>query len=408
VGGGAYPPQTIWRGSHSQAGPAITFVCGSGQSCNVRGLSLGNGNSQTSSGAPSHLAFDGINISDGAFVAFAGAPNGPQPTDIAYKNAHIWCMHNIAGAQAPNHPCGTHLIYLKSTDHFTARNVEIGPCMCNADAVSLATGVTTGPNPSNITLDGVYIHDLYDNCANVPAAIQSQYGSCAGLLGYGNDGCCDHVDGIQALAGDNVTIKNSRFYAINPRSSTTTGAAQCVFVESQNGGTESNWTFINNMMMGCNGTNPVSFGNSPQGLMTGYWRFYYNSIPQIDFYDAAGNGIFGANATVEVVGNIIRSRILHSNNSTSCSYTRNNGTVFAGVFHNNEWETGTTVCDPATETNAAAAFVSSNFFAPDLHLANATQWAVNHGEAVFCPATDIDGTARPINGVCDVGAYEAG
>jgi hypothetical protein len=291
---------------------------------------------------------------------------------------------------------------LKSTDNFTASNVEIGPVCCSGDGVVLGNGVVNGPPASNVVLDNLYIHDLYDSCGTVPASIVGQYG-CAGQ-GFG-DPCgapcnsAQHIDGIQALMGKNITVKNSRIYTINPGR-----PAQGIFFQAINciAPCFSNLTFENNLIPGI-GTLSLGLSGPGTNQVAGYVKVLYNTINGLFRIDSSGaNYMMAPGSSVYVVGNI-----LASSSAGVCAIKDGNGSSVSTVWHNNQVPSAASACDPTTDHVGPPAFVSTAPFGPSLHLAG-PQWALNHGEATYCPARDFDGDQRPMNGVCDVGADEAG
>jgi hypothetical protein len=393
VAGGTYPAQTITRTNPAKAAPAVTFQA-KGPVTVAGVLSLGVNNGQRSGDSPDNLAFDGININGGCLLTHYHSAGGtPQPTGLLFQNAHI---------QALNNSC--HLVYLNSSDNVVIRNVELGPMCCDGDAVELAIPRLGAPNPSNIVLDNLYIHDIYDSCARA-----ASFGPCT-VNGYGSGcGTCDHVDGIQGFGCDTCTISNSRIYAINPKTSSSTGAAQGIFFATSNGGTYSNLTFINNMVAcGC-GTNVFWLGSAPGlGGFSGYIRILYNSVQgSIAIDDRPGAQGMAAGTQVVYAGNIAAG--FHSapagEPATACYFTATNGSRITPVFVANMFASGS--CS-SSDRPGVPAWVSTNLFAPDFHLMSLAQPAVNGGASVYCPQADIDGQARPLNSACDIGADEAG
>ncbi|MDQ2943510.1 MAG: hypothetical protein M3R21_07575 [Candidatus Dormibacteraeota bacterium] len=371
----------------------ITFQAAAGQAVTVQNLlQLGP---DCCTGTPSYVTFDGIDV-NGCLVVKYDAPPQARPTHIAYKNAHIWATSDD----------GCHLVTILSTDSFTLSNVELGPMCCGADAIEL--GITTEgfPNPSNILIDRVYIHDIYDTCRNMPGALKGKYGCSS--TGYGDNGIGDHVDGIQAFGCSTCTISNSRIYAINPSSSSSTGAAQGIFFERANGGTYSNLTFINNMVAcGC-GSNVFSLGSAPNaGGFSGYIKFLYNSVQgRISIDDRAGASGLEPGTQVVFAGNIASG--FHSGTAgegdNDCYFTATDGSRIRPVFAANMF--GNVACS-ASDRPGTPTWVSTNFFTPDFHLATIAQ-AAAEGASDYCPSTDLDGNARPLGAGCHIGADQAG
>jgi hypothetical protein len=391
VAGGNYPAQTIVRGE-SDKNP-VTFQAASGQTVTVTGvLQLG---ANCCTGAPSYLTFDRINIANGCLHVTYGGRSRPS-TRITYKNAHIWATTSD----------GCHLVYLKSTDAFTLSNVELGPMCCGGDALEFGIPTEGDPNPSNILIDRVFIHDIYDTCRNMPSALKSQYG-CSGS-GYGDTGTGAHVDGIQAFGCTTCTIQNSRIYSINPTSATTTGAAQGIVFLPANGGTFSNLTFTNNMICGADGTVNFAMGGPGISIYSGYIKFLYNTLctqaPRI--YDSvARQRVLAPGTTVVFAGNIMPTHYTHDNTSTSCTFTAGDGSTITPIYKNNLWGAGS-ACD-SSDRLGSATFAAKDFFSPDLHLSG-QQTAINGGEAAYCPTLDVDGDRRAAGIACDIGADEKG
>lgn len=412
---GDYGSQTILRESHSQAGPVTRFICRTKNNCWIGGfLALGQNSGGTANGdndAPSYLAFSGINIKNGCFTTYyqepnpaQGIPNAPQPTQLSFSNAHI---------TEPNGAC--HMLNLNSVDHFTAKNVELGPMCCGGDAVELGIPRIGAPRPSNITLDGLYVHDIYDSCTHEQAALKARHRCIS--TGYGDNGQGDHVDGIQAFGCMTCRVENSRWYAINPTSRTSTGAAQAIFFQTANCTTTSfpdglcfkDLTFINNLVScGC-GT--VAFGLSVsagiQGTYGGTLKFLYNTVlsGSIAIRDDTTLKALAAGTRVVYVGNIAKPG--HYNGSTNCSWVAVDGATITPTARNNVASN----CAGKGNISGPASFVSSSYYRPDLRLSG-SQAAINGGESTYCGSgkdvtTDLFGTQRPVSSACDIGAQEA-
>jgi hypothetical protein len=338
-------------------------------------------------GTPSNVTLDRINIGNGCLSVMY---DHPQPSNITFKNAHVWATANAS----------CHLINLKSTSGFTLSNVDVGPMCCDGDGIELGIATPGDPNPTNIVMDRVYIHDIYDTCNNMPSGLKSQYG-CSGL-GFGDNGIGDHVDGIQAFGCSNCTLSNSRIYAINPRSASSTGAAQGVFYAVANGGTFSNLTFLNNMVAcGC-GMNVFGVGSAPQvGGVSGYVKFLYNSVQgSMTIDDRAGQSSLAPGTQIVYAGNITGG--IHSapagEAANACYFTATDGSRVTPTFAANLFPNFT--CSP-TDRTGLPSWLSTNFYAPDFHLSSTAQPARGTGASPYCPTTNIDGATRT---VCNIGA----
>jgi hypothetical protein len=283
-------------------------------------LSLGTSNGQASGNTPDYLAFDGINITGGCLFTYYNT--APQPTGLSFQNAHI---------QALNNSC--HLISLNSSNNVSIRNVELGPMCCNGDAVELGIPRSGAPNPSNIVLDGLYIHDIYDSCARAAA-----FGPCT-VSGYGS-GCssCDHVDGLQAFGGTNVTVKNTRVVAINPGGA----VGQGLFFQSANGGKFTNLTLQGNTV---NPTpnNDVSIAGPGNSVFLGSLNILSNNFPgDFSIYDWILNGtdsrVVAAGTSISMIGNTIG----HGSNvkKPTCTVTAGDGSTIVPTYSNNVFGNG--------------------------------------------------------------------
>jgi len=333
------------------------------------------------------VTLDRIDIANGCLTVLY---DRPQPSNIVFKNAHVWAT---ASASCP-------LINLRSTNGFTLSNVEVGPVCCDADGIVLGIGTPGDPNPSNIVIDQSYIHDAYDTCNNMPGNVKSQYG-CSGL-GFGDTGGGTHVDGLQAFGCSNCTVSNTRIYAINPRSASSTGAAQGIFFAVANGGTFSNLTFLNNMVAcGC-GMNVFGVGSAPQvGGVSGSIRFLYNSVQgPMTIDDRPGQSALAPGTQVVYAGNITGG--IHSSPAgeaaNACYFTATDGSRVTPVFAANLFPNFT--CS-STDRTGLPSWLSTNFYAPDFHLAPGSQPARGAGASPYCPTTNIDGTTRS---PCNIGA----
>jgi hypothetical protein len=308
------------RTNPAKAAPAVTFQANG--SVTVAGsLSLGTNNGQRSGDTPDYLAFDGINITGGCLLTlYNGASGTPQPTGLLFQNAHI---------QALNNSC--HLVYLNSSDNVVIRNVELGPMCCDGDAVELGIPRVGAPNPSNIVLDSLYIHDIYDSCARAAA-----FGPCT-VTGFGS-GCggCDHVDGLQAFGGTNVTVKNTRVYAINPGGP----VGQGLFFQSANGGTFTNLT-LQNDTVAPTPNNDVSIAGPGNSVFSGSINILNNNfLGDFSIYDWVLNGtdsrVVAAGTSISFVGNTIG----YATNAKKCSVTAGNGSIITPTYSNNVFGNG--------------------------------------------------------------------
>jgi hypothetical protein len=324
VCGGIYGPQQIVRGSQSQAGPTITFKNCAGQRPTVslpsgRALQLGQNNGYASGNAPSYIAFDGIDVNGS--VGLVATPNSGQipATGIVFKNLHIW---SIQGAC-----CGQLLIGNHSV---TVDNVEIGPECCNSDGMLIGLAIGQ-PNPNNIIIRNSYIHDLYATCTKVPLAIKATYGGCSGT-GFEDPGGggLEHVDGIQLIGGNNITIEGNRF-----EMAAALGCGGVIFSAPVNGGSFSNFTIQNNYF----GRTPcandaIDIGGPGIGTYSGYLNILNNTVE--GFAQLHGNSaekIFVPSAVIRISGNSFGS--YKTDGPQNCSVVTSDGSILTPIYRNN-------------------------------------------------------------------------
>jgi hypothetical protein len=411
VATGDYGGQTICRdgsscsNAASKGSPAIVFGCATRLGCTINGyLRLGTNNGSAAGAAPSYVTFDGFVVAQGKVVTWGPSGVTDKGSHITFENGHIWDLSNRS-SEAPSNPgddwAGFEII---EQSDLSVLNTEIGPICCSADGIQ--NGVLDTSIGSNVTLSGNYIHDLYDNCAAVPASVTNAYGSCTGY-GFGNgDGA--HVDGMHIWGGVNgLTITGNRIYGVGNAGN---ASGQGIFIERDPLGinvTFSNVLIADNMVnMGVNGTNAVSFSpNGGTAGATGFLKILYNTVwasgasqyGNIRIY----SGFMAPGATVVVAGNISRT---YATSVNTCSLTAQGGSSLTVIYANNLF--GDRTCS-ASDRMGTPSLVSTAEGSPDLHLSGA-QAAINGGESTYCPATDIDGRARPAGGACDIGADEAG
>jgi hypothetical protein len=285
-----------------------------------------------------------------------------------------------------NNAC--HLVYLNSSDHVLIQNVDLGPMCCDGDAVEIAVPRNGAPNPSNVVLDHLYIHDIYDSCARA-----ARFGSCT-VTGFGSGcGSCDHVDGIQAFGGTNITISNSRVYSINPGGP----VGQGIFFAPANGGSFANLTLQNNMVdsMPNNDTSFVGPGNS---WYSGSINLLYNTFRgDLAIYPYA----VAAGTPITVTGNVIGAAVTGSP-APLCSLKAGDGSTLTPVFSYNL--IGNTTCS-STDIQGIATYNSINPQTPDLRL-QASSLGIDRGDPFSFPSVDIFGNPRPAGAGPDIGAAE--
>lgn len=384
VAPGTYGRQTIVKGSQSQAGPSIVFACAGGGTCTVGDLTLGDNDGSADGDAPSYLTFDRIDVAGGSIYTYYNANGDPVPSHLLYENAHVSCTSDCSG-----------LVKTNSYSDFELENVELGPACCDGDGVEIGLPRNGAATPSNVVLDRVYIHDIYDSCTLMPASL----GPCSGTGYESGCGSCDHVDGVQVYGANGFTMTRSRVYAINPGGD----VGQGLFLQSANGGVFSD-ILVENDLFDATPDNDVSISGPGDGVVHGKVQILYNTIRHnLELYgDQAGGRPFASGTQVVVAGNVIED--LSSSHGNSCGVQAADGSLLSILYVDNL--VGNQACGP-TDTVGSAVFVSTDPRAPDLHLAPDATAAIDRGESTWCPADDVDGQKRPQGPACDLGGDEA-
>ena len=276
-----------------------------------------------------------------------------------------------------------------SFDLFHALNVTIkngdwGPCGSSSSRKCLTRFAVNGA-PANLLIENNKIHDIY--CGN------------------GSPSACDlyHTDGLAIFGGDGITVRGNKFYrndVINIRIQEC-----CTNDPIKNLTIENNWFGPT-----CNGSTsawtPCTVGTSGQGIdvdspIDGL-KVRFNSF-------TTGGGIvlrvgtdFGTAASpAEFVGN---SLTVGNGCGNFANYRYNASRPFSAF-------SGQTPCgatDVLVPIATGFGYTTEDVNSIDYHIGsgsalnNIVPTTVTGG----CPATDIDGTARPINTNCDAGSDE--
>ena len=209
--------------------------------------------------------------------------------------------------------------------------------------------------PRNILFDGVYFHDWH---------------SVSG----------EHVECLQILGADNVTVRNSTFKYCGTGNGGLGATANLHMAWIGFGPMTRNILIENNFF--------YPSGNPFAIQMDDYENvdLRYNSISgPVSLYNRSGPG-----TNLDMIGNIMR--------KGSCT-AENNGVPINWRY--NTLQGGT--CGP-TDQNAAHGFIDAN---QNLHLVSGAP-AINRGDPTYYPSHDLDGQSRPIGGAPDAGADEAG
>ena len=410
VATGDDPSQTICRDGAACAAnltkgpPSITIRCAARLMCTIDGsLFLGSDNGSATGSAPSHLVLDGLVVANGKLIVWGSSGVPDKGSHITFENGHVWDLASRSQT-APSDPGNDYgAIQFIQQNHVAVVNTEIGPVCCSSDGIN--QGSIDPYTARDYTISGNYIHDLYDSCAAVPAALLTAYGPCTG---YGGDEVSGaHINGNQLWGGiSGVAITRNRIYSVGNTGDST---GQGIYIErdptSLGNVTFANILIANNMIdMGAVATNAISFVPNGGTLgATGYLKILYNTIwasggsqyGNIRIY----NNFMAPGTTVVVAGNIAKN---YDTEDNSCSATAQGGSDLAIVYSHNLF--GNRRCSESDITGEPV-FVSVSESAPDLHLAR-QQRAVGGGESTYCPRVDIDGTRRPAGVRCDIGADE--
>ncbi|HET9721634.1 MAG TPA: choice-of-anchor Q domain-containing protein, partial [Candidatus Saccharimonadales bacterium] len=418
---GNYTGQTIMRDSQSQNGPMITLKCAVAKQCILSGyITLGANNGGPTGVAPSYLTFDGFDaagFSEPTSGIDTDSNNQPitavQSTNITITNSwfHHW------GCCAQN---SSETLVLVGSDNFTIQNSEVGPACCSNDGFETAGWYDpvsgTQHTMQNLTIDSVYVHDLFDTCGGTEGAATLYPGQCSGT-GYGDCQTCgyDHNDGIQLYDGDNVVIKNSKWIR---------AGTQAIFVALYSAGDARlhDMTIENNMISNVlsGGNNDFSIGSQAgAGKISGTINILYNTVQKVTalgtLNDCPGGGncygAYDSTAAVNIVGNIFNDFTLGNdgpvNGCNLWAYNSSTGTdttITPNFSHNLINGANGSICG-STDINGTPTYLDSSYDTPDLHLA-AGSTGINQGESAYCPSIDIDGQNRPQDAACDLGADE--
>jgi hypothetical protein len=391
---GLYGAQTILKGSHSQLASDSPVTFQAIQGTVTTGTIVLGANSGTIAGdTPSHLHFDGLTVNGCVTTNYSGGVPGGATSDsldFSFVNGHVWNMTNAT----------CHLLNLSGLDGINVQHTVLGPMCCGADAVEFGIPRNGATPDANATFIDVAVHDVYDTCNSVSASIKTTYG-CSGI-GYGDNGCCDHVDGFQGfgLLGTNL-FEQVRVWAINPRTPTSTGAAQSFFMSSANGGHYSNIT-IENSYFGCGcGTNDVSISGPGSSFYAGYLKVRYNTI-QASF--PVYNNVLAPGTAVEFTGNIIGG-YLHPSSSIACTILAGDGSLIQPAYSHNLFGGGPTGGCGTGDLRGHALFTNTNFYNPDF-TPQAGSLAIKAGDPASHPPVDVNGNPRPQSLAPDIGAVQ--
>ena len=413
INGGTYPAQPILK-SVTNGKPATTPVvikaCGA---VTING-DLTVGPLAQNADVPDYVTIDGNNtmIVNGHYKASYWTT---QPDHETVLNTHFQIPLTTSAQSS--------LIFTRSASNLVVRGNEVGPACCSSDGISAEIANNGQPVPSNVSVIGNYVHDLYDTCTEVPTYL----GSCtvpanesfgSGTCSVGN---CDHVDMFQSFGCNTCSINGNVAYLQGDHK-------QGIFLGNGNGATYSNITVANNLIHVANSDTALgSPGNDAAPGPSGYIKYYYNTVVgTFSFYTGANAALRPApGTTVEMVGNIFVGQAGNSSGGGCTGFTYSDGTSFTPTWRNNSFS-ARAGCDASDLGNLTPTFVasawpgagtcqtgnltgcSSTTGVPNLHLSG-PQTVDNAGETTVCTVTvtsDVDAESRPKGAGCDLGGDE--
>ncbi len=340
VAAGSYGGQTIERDSSKTSAADVVFRPAPGADV-VLGTVTTRG---------SHLTVEGMEAVD----LNARVPDPPQYTvsdvtfrDMEARNFMVLSASDvrvIGGDYGPASACGGS--YGGSNN--SIRRLE----------------VSGAPNPTNILIEGVRIHDI----------VSHNFSQC-------------HIEGLAIFAGEGVTVRNSKFWG---------NSVYDIFLQA-NSGPVSGVTIENNWMASPVGQGGSGSGSSALAFSGGSGNFAntlvrHNSFNGYVSFDDNGNN--PAYQNFRAVGNI--GKLTWG----SCS-------LQGVIYRYNLWQGN--ACGSG-DVNLAGAFPyvnTVNGAGMDYHLTGGAALNLVPGTESSL-GDDIDGQARPLGGVRDAGADEKG
>jgi hypothetical protein len=317
VVGGSYPGQTISPDPAKTSPNDVVFRPAPGQPVTVTGEIDANG---------SHFELRDMTVQQANFPSSAD--------DVTFRNIV------------------NHGMWMQGPINISIIGGEISCPTCNFHSHLQNGG---GRAPTNILFDGVDFHDWH-----------SQAG--------------EHVECLQVLGGDGITIRNSVFRNCGTGNGGQ-GATADLHLQALGTPAPKNILLENNFFYPGGNLYPI------QGEDFENFDLRYNSIGgPILIYDVPSSPGTG----MDFIGNVLK--------ASACT-PQNNGHAINWRY--NVIQGGT--CG-ATDKNAAAGFVNAQ---SNMHLAPGSA-ALNAGDPTSHPSRDIDGQSRPAGAAPDAGADEAG
>jgi hypothetical protein len=363
----------------AKSSPGVRFVAQTRHRVFIGGSGLEVGSRSVHS---TWLTFDGIDAETFAVIgpceSGCSSTGGDFPIGDPRRTNHITIDHmNVRahGGTGEESPA-----YADQVDYFTFEHSQIGPVCCDAD------GMDIYPTVSHVTVDHVDIHDVASTCSNVP---QGEWATCSGGSSPPGD---NHIDCLQMVGGDTVTIANSEL--VNCDAGT--------LMNGINRQGYRNVTLVNNFFQGhvLDMTGGGGVDSKGTYAFSGFVHIYYNTIPDGSYFqDWAPGGDY------EIVGNIFGD-IPPNHGKCTIEGTEGNPDVRFRVAQYNMFGGGARSCGP-TNVNGDARFVNDKNRAAgiDLHL-RADSPGLGRGSPALHPRRDIDGHLRPLRLPPDVGASQ--
>jgi hypothetical protein len=323
VAGGTYGAQSLSNLAVKATGDKVVFHPAAGATVVTGGLTIANS--------------DNIEVRD-MKVGGWGVTNG---------SAHIILRNIVATDQTDS--AG----YFSGSDDVQVIGGEIARVDPN-DGIHMNN---SGGSNTNITIDGLYEHDLTIN----------------------NDST-SHDDCIQTGDVTNLVIRNSRFENCG---------TQGVFLNPYNGGVTKNVTIENNF-----------FGEA----QLGYNILYIGDAVGVTVRNNSFVGQVYSYNPASFTHLVMTNNILAGDDSYNCGDLASKSATF-------DYNASSTSCAGAkhhlVKANISSVFVNPSATGFDLHL-KAGAAVIDKGSPTGAAANDIDGQARPIGGAPDIGADEYG
>lgn len=239
-------------------------------------------------------------------------------------------------------------IFMKGT-YLTVQGGEFGgydACLTGSEDDGIQVSYVTLAS-SNITIDGIYLHDIRRTCGST------------------------HTDCIQFLGVDGGVIKNSRI-----QNCPTTG----IIARPQGGSNVLNNLRIENNFVGpvLDGSEAYNIGTSPD-----------NCTNIVISYNTFADG--GSIDCVTTTGNTVRGNVIAG--TASCA---------DATYSYNAWSSGT-ACGTSGRICTASYVDAAN---RNYHLLSSDTCAIDRGDPANFPSTDFDGDVRPQASLADLGADE--